>query len=253
MNVQTGRRKEITQWNYDFKHPIGWDCQWQFQPSWAVLAGGAVHSLRCCMQPHRIEVLTNTGGVWKKKWRRWASSMAFKSRSKDVFRQNKDFPGHELPQSLKFCNHEAPRPIPKNFQTYPQRIWNCKPRDHTQRTAGRQSFCNEATITDWPLLSLFSPDSAATKYLKFLTCHKNNGQDDSKSLLRPNLSEILLWDRMFELCTVAVSLCSSSCRSSNCPRATCWSLRLLCFLADQQIVNSKWSTANDQQQVINSN
>ena len=76
-------------------------------------------------------------------------------------------------------------------------------------TAVQQSVCNEATITNWPLLSLFSPDTGKAKNPKILTFQKNNGQEDWESLIRPGLSKIWSWETIFEVCTVTVLMCSS--------------------------------------------
>ena len=56
---------------------------------------------------------------------------------------------------------------------------------------------------------VFCPDAGKSKNLRIMIFQKNNGQGDWESLIRPGLSKIWLWDAIFEVCTVMVSMCSS--------------------------------------------
>ena len=109
-------------------------------------------------------------------------------------------------------NSWGPRAMPESC---------CKPSEGLQQllmlslpaalkgTAVCQSVCNAATITNGPLLSGFLSPRRKVKNLKILTFQKKNGQGDWESLIRPGLSTLWLWETIFEVCTVTVSLCSS--------------------------------------------
>ena len=125
-------------------------------------------------------------------------------------------------------------------------FWECSLRADT-------AVHPKATITNWPLCRFFYPTPERQKNLKNLTFLKNNGQGDWGSLIRPGLSKIWLWETIFEVCTVTVSLCSSQLSLSKLPTGNllkletalkaCWSTQ--CWSAsDRKHFRSKfWPAA----------
>ena len=118
------RKKFKRKWNMKDKVGHLSICPWQSQPigqfwrrcSWITM-----------LQSHRIEVLTNTGGVWKKKWRRWAFYGLQRPLERRFLGKTRTFRPNELPQGFEILQRLGTQLLSLNPKKLQILVWDFEP------------------------------------------------------------------------------------------------------------------------------
>ena len=79
------------------------------------------------LQSHRIEVLTNTGGVWKKKWRRWAFYGLQRPLERRFLGKTRTFRPNELPQGFEILQRLGTHLLSLNPKKLQILVWDFEP------------------------------------------------------------------------------------------------------------------------------
>ena len=79
------------------------------------------------LQPHRLEVLTNTGGVWKKKWRRWAFYGLQRPLERRFLGKTRTFRPNELPQGFEILQRLGTQLLSLNPKKLQILVWDFEP------------------------------------------------------------------------------------------------------------------------------
>ena len=79
------------------------------------------------LQSHRIEVLTNTGGVWKKKWRRWAFYGLQRPLERRFLGKTRTFRPNELPQGFEILQRLGTQLLSLNPKKLQILVWDFEP------------------------------------------------------------------------------------------------------------------------------
>ena len=79
------------------------------------------------LQSHGIEVFRNTGGVWKKTWRRWAFYGLRKPVERRFSGKTRTFRANELPQSFEILQRPRTHLLSLNPKKLQILVWDFEP------------------------------------------------------------------------------------------------------------------------------